>query len=343
MKNCTKKLVSLVLVAAMSLAMSVPAFAAEEANGNRKQTDKIYEGVVSYVDEFYPNLVKIEKVKLIEKLYKEKSQAAFKGHTKSKNNHNEIDEAYQNVMAEEEYIVNLINSRNTSTTLDNWQFNLKYLKQNYEAIKKISNVNMTYVDSYISAYESVLETKDMPDEKVNTCTTLAATSYSGTEAVDYAQKYYKNYNPAYPNWNSAGGDCANFVSQCLYAGGKAMKGTPGSSSSASNLSNWFSRGNTQNTNNVSSTWRGAQPFRSYWQTNASSYKKFTKVDDDSFIFGSMGDAVSLLNSNGRAYHTMIIVDYDSPDFILGAHYENTINDSLRSKASSNGFIIYNMH
>ena len=77
-------------------------------------------------------------------------------------------------------------------------------------------------------------------------------SYNPTNAIAYAETYYDtgNYNPAYPDWSSYGGDCANFVSQCVYAGGKSMKGTPGTSTAAENWSNWFSSGNTCNTNNV---------------------------------------------------------------------------------------------
>lgn len=146
-----KKMISLGLTLVMALAISVPSFAADKVNGNsenKKQADQIYEGVVSYVNEVYPDLAKTEKSNLIDRLYKEKSQATSKSQIQSRNNRNEVDEAYQNVMAEEEYIVDLINSRGASTALDNWQFNLKYLKQNYDAIKKIPNVNMTYVDSY---------------------------------------------------------------------------------------------------------------------------------------------------------------------------------------------------
>ena len=47
----------------------------------------------------------------------------------------------------------------------------------------------------------------------------SAAQYNVTEAVNYAKKYWSNYNPNYPNCNDIGGDCANFVSQCLYAGG----------------------------------------------------------------------------------------------------------------------------
>ena len=34
------------------------------------------------------------------------------------------------------------------------------------------------------------------------------------------KKYWKDYNSSYPDWDV---DCANFVSQCLYAGEKTMK------------------------------------------------------------------------------------------------------------------------
>jgi len=44
-------------------------------------------------------------------------------------------------------------------------------------------------------------------------------SYNAAAAVNYARKYCSNYNPAYYNYANDGGDCANFVSQCLKAGG----------------------------------------------------------------------------------------------------------------------------
>ena len=55
----------------------------------------------------------------------------------------------------------------------------------------------------------------------------AAVTYNPQKAVAYARQYTCNhgypcgcsYNPAYYNYNPDGGDCANFVSQCLVAGG----------------------------------------------------------------------------------------------------------------------------
>jgi hypothetical protein len=339
---------SLILTSIISLSVSA---SARTNNPDSKNDPEIYQGVASYVDEIYTNMSDEEKSKLVDELYKEKSEitSEAKSKTDASRSNSVIYEAYENVMKEENYIVNLINELGENTDLDNWEFNLEYLKNNIESIKNKDDVNLAYVDSYIEAYEWVTTNENMPDQKVSqkaiNMTKFAqvmATSYSYSDAVFYAEKYYKNYNSNYSDWNSAGGDCANFISQCLYAGGKSMAGTPGTKVAAENFANWFSKGTTQNVKNVSSTWRGADAFRNYWQSNATSYKKFTSVDNSSFSYGYNGDAVSLLNSNGRAYHTMIIVGYSSPDFILAAHTGSTKSAKLSEKASSNGFIIYNM-
>ena len=49
-------------------------------------------------------------------------------------------------------------------------------------------------------------------------------SYNPSAAVSYAKQYCSNYNPKYPNYRNLGGDCANFVSQCLIAGGMNFNG-----------------------------------------------------------------------------------------------------------------------
>ena len=48
--------------------------------------------------------------------------------------------------------------------------------------------------------------------------------YNPSAAVEYARKYCQHYNPAYGNYANSGGDCANFVSQCLIAGGQSLDG-----------------------------------------------------------------------------------------------------------------------
>lgn len=249
----------------------------------------------------------------------------------------ELDESLKQVMEEENYIVNLINSltekSGSNTNIDNFKFNLEYLKKNYESIKAIKGVNVTHVDSYINAYEIVLITLKMESEKKCTDEDSRSdiSSYKPLDAILYANKYYSSYNKAYPDWSVYGGDCANFISQALVAGGKKMSPT------------WYSYGNKLNISKVSKSWRGANDFSYYWRKNAKSYKTFNSVKEDYLKYGKLGDVVSFLNKNGRAVHTMMITGKDDDDFILTTHTYNTNSARLKVKAAKYpSFIIYNM-
>ena len=50
--------------------------------------------------------------------------------------------------------------------------------------------------------------------------------YNRAKAIEYAHKWAYGRNPNYYNFDGIGGDCTNFVSQCLYAGGAKMNYTP---------------------------------------------------------------------------------------------------------------------
>lgn len=53
---------------------------------------------------------------------------------------------------------------------------------------------------------------------------LRETSYNRRAAVTYALRHWRNPNPNYANMDTfgGGGDCTNFTSQCLWAGGWPM-------------------------------------------------------------------------------------------------------------------------
>ena len=93
-------------------------------------------------------------------------------------------------------------------------------------------------------------------------------SYNRTAARDYLNKYTRTPNTAYADFTSAGGDCTNFVSQMLRAGGMSMtaqKSNPGDNSWYYYGSAWGKR---------TSTWTAANNFRTYWGViNGSGYKR----------------------------------------------------------------------
>ena len=47
-------------------------------------------------------------------------------------------------------------------------------------------------------------------------------TYNRISACEYAKKWALKRNPQYYNYNSLGGDCTNFISQCIFAGSKVM-------------------------------------------------------------------------------------------------------------------------
>jgi hypothetical protein len=51
-------------------------------------------------------------------------------------------------------------------------------------------------------------------------------TYNRKRAVKYAHNWAYARNPVYPDFSSMGGDCTNFISQCLHEGGAAMNYTP---------------------------------------------------------------------------------------------------------------------
>ena len=231
-------------------------------SNNEKDEDRI--AADNFVAEVYPNISDTEKEKLAESIYEERmnSSGIELDFEEPVPYVQEEDPAYIAMMEEENYIVDLINGMGGVATLESWEYNLDFLKEHYNAITTQDNINKFYIDDYIESYTSVKAGEDTPDEKVYTGTSLLRSrGYNYGAAVQYAYNYGENYNPNYPNWGSYGGDCANFVSQCLYAGGKPMVGRD-----AKSVNSWFSRGNQCNTSKVSATWRGADMFKEYWKS-----------------------------------------------------------------------------
>lgn len=279
-------------------------------------------------------------------IYAENSQQSFdKVCSEDESEEEFIDMAYQNMLDNERYIVELISSRSgNKTTMENWEYNLQYLVNNYAEISELDEIDISQVESYIGDYQCVkLDTSNVNSTSIS-ASTFSTGTYDYEAAVEYANTYALSYNNKYGDWTDYGGDCANFVSQCLYAGGKQIIGLPSGQDAVNDYTNWFCYSTTTDTSMVSATWRGANAFMTFWKNRATNYKQFSGVCSSSYIYGFKGDAISLLNSNGRAYHTLMIVGYENnnSDFIVAAHTYDTNTSRLSSYSAPGGFIIYRM-
>lgn len=90
-------------------------------------------------------------------------------------------------------------------------------------------------------------------------------NYDLSKAIAYADKWALSRNPSYSYYGGRGGDCSNFVSQCLHAGGFPMN------------SAWYGYGNDQDAKN----WISQNDLRTYLVGNG--YGKLINNPSDSDI------------------------------------------------------------
>ncbi len=130
--------------------------------------------------------------------------------------------------------------------------------------------------------------------------------YDREAAVEYARKWAYGYNPDFYNFDAIGGDCTNFVSQCLYAGGLEMNYTP--------IYGWYY----VNVNNRTASWTGVNELYEFLITNRSIGPRARLVPLREL---EIGDLVQFdFGGDGSFDHTPIIVDVGmrTPDTILVA-------------------------
>ena len=94
-------------------------------------------------------------------------------------------------------------------TVDNTDQNFDWMQEEAEEAAREASAFGTGAQASISA----------DDATQMLAATKVPYTYNRTSAISYADKYCINYNSKYNSYKGRGGDCANFVSQCLYAGG----------------------------------------------------------------------------------------------------------------------------
>ncbi len=132
-------------------------------------------------------------------------------------------------------------------------------------------------------------------------------NYDSDAAVRYADQYALNYNSKWPNFNSVGGDCANFVSQCLYAGGLPMD------------SSWYCY-----SNNNYKNWASSTGLRNYLMNSGIGIREFTPTKASDFEKGMPifwdTDGYGVGNPSNTWYHSEICVGFNSSSVpIYDAH------------------------
>ncbi|MFE2928936.1 amidase domain-containing protein [Streptomyces goshikiensis] len=152
------------------------------------------------------------------------------------------------------------------------------------------------------------------------------TGYDYAAMAAYAEKYWKNYNPAYRTFNGGGGDCTNFISQSLKAGGwQNVSGT------TSDYRNWWYSGSQQ-----TDSWVGANEWA--WFTNSN--KRAANLANVYQL--DVGDILQVdFNRDGSKDHSMIVTYRSSAGIpYLTYHSTNTYRKSLASIIASYPDAVY---
>ena len=119
-----------------------------------------------HVAKYYYELSPEEQT--VQEIYQEKYVIPAQKEISSPIEDTSDNEAYEQMMEEETYIVDLINSMSDQqTTLDNWKYNLSFLQEHYTEIMALPNINVWFVDDYIDGYSIVLKNEGQPEEQSN--------------------------------------------------------------------------------------------------------------------------------------------------------------------------------
>lgn len=117
--------------------------------------------------------------------------------------------------------------------------------------------------------------------------------YNRQKAVDYAKQWAYDRNPKYYNYDKLGGDCTNYISQCIHAGSNIMNYTK--------EYGWYYI----DANTKTPSWTGVPFLYQFLVTNKSvgPYGREVGIEEV-----EVGDIVQLSFADNKYTHTMIIVE-----------------------------------
>ena len=150
---------------------------------------------------------------------------------------------------------------------------------------------------------------------------LITLPYNRERAVEYAKKWALSRNPLFTDFTGQGGNCTNFVSQCIYAGCGVMNYTP--------TFGWYYR----SASDRAPAWTGVDELYRFLLGNP----EFTEANGGTGPFATdartarqiqLGDVVQLANGAGSFYHTLIISGFLPDDILVCAHSDDALDRRL---------------
>ena len=142
---------------------------------------------------------------------------------------------------------------------------------------------------------------------------LVVKPYLRENALAYAKKYAFSQNPLFGNFAGIGGNCTNFVSQCIYAGSCRMnyKATFG----------WYYI----SMEDRAPAWTGVEYFYNFITQNndVGPYGKEVGIDEL-----EVGDVIQLAREGEGYYHTLLVVGFEEDSPLVAAQTDNAYERPL---------------
>ncbi|MGI5997285.1 MAG: amidase domain-containing protein [Lutispora sp.] len=142
--------------------------------------------------------------------------------------------------------------------------------------------------------------------------------YNRTQAVEYARTYALSPNPSFKYFNvyeTLGGDCTNFISQCLLAGGAPMTYT-------GEHAWWYNKSGTSDTadDRWSVSWAVAHSL--YWTLKVNNEANTNGVKGQEVSNVStleLGDLIFYENQGGIIFHSTIVTGFSPIATLVSQH------------------------
>lgn len=141
--------------------------------------------------------------------------------------------------------------------------------------------------------------------------------YEREKAVAYAHKWAHGRNPRYFDFAGLGGDCANFASQCVYAGIGVMNYKP--------LYGWYYN----SANDRTPSWSGVQYLYNFLISNQGVGPYATETD----LAGmEPGDIIQIATWKPDFHHTLVVVEAGTTaeEVLIATHSYDSDNRPLAS-------------
>lgn len=123
---------------------------------------------------------------------------------------------------------------------------------------------------------------------------LVTKTYLRERAVAYARKWALSRNPLFVDYTGQGGNCTNFVSQAMYAGGCTMNFTP--------VFGWYYLSENERT----ASWTGVEFLYNFLIKNTGPGPFAHQVPLQE---AEVGDVIQLYRQGEGWYHSLLLVGY----------------------------------